>query len=156
MKKKFAICAILAVFACLVAIWHFGFSEKPSGNVTFGVIDSVGTVGSDSQDAVDNAVAENMFQIFINTDITLDSDEMADLLVQNTARNHYACYIELVDEDGGSFYKSEVIEPGYKLERDAVSGISAGRHACVAYFHILDDAGQEINQIGANVFVTKQ
>lgn len=148
-----SLAAVLLLCICLAG-WHV--LDSGSGNVNFGVIDSVGISDEKLQEMADEIVDDSLFQIFINTDMTLDSDGMTDFLVQNTVQNFYDCYIELLNEDGESVYTSDVIQPGYKLERDVVkSGLHDGSNACLVYFHVLDDAGQEINQIGVNVTVTK-
>lgn len=160
MKKKYYALFLITIL-CAVLLFVFvykGASDSiGSGNVTFGIIDVVSDESdlSEQQALADSMTDESMFQIFINTDITVDSDGVADLLVQNSIKNCYACYIELVDDGGNSIYKSDVIAPGYKLERDAVQNLDAGRHDCVAYFHVLDASGQEFNKIGVNVVINK-
>lgn len=55
-------------------------------------------------------------------------------------------------------YKSEVILPGYKIEKDKMLvNLETGVHECMATFHMLDeDTMAEINTINCLLKITKE
>lgn len=109
----------------------------------------------EAQELVDKAVEQGMFQVFMNTGITVNSNNEANLLIQNSENNHYPAYVEIYNGDD-LLYKSDTIKPGYKLEVDKLQKeLDAGKYECNAYFHVLDN-DSEINQIGLSVTITKE
>lgn len=113
--------------------------------------------GTDAQTLVDEAVEQGMFQVFMNTDITINSKNEANLLIQNSESNHYSAYVEIY-KDTELLYKSDIIQPGYKIEHDKLKNdLDPGTYECKAYFHILDlDSNLEINKIGLSVAIKKE
>ena len=101
-----------------------------------------------------NAIAdESMFQVFINSEMVVTSNNQVDFRIQNTENNFHPCYVEIM-ENQKTLYKSDIINPGYKLESDELDeNLEPGVHNCVAYFHVLNDDGNEINKIGVDVTI---
>lgn len=136
---------------------------EPGDGVSIGVIDKGEAPPTESlpdpQKEVDGVVAENQFQVFINTRMEVQPDGHFEPLVQNSEANRHACWIEIVDGDE-VLYRSDIVKPGYKIERDVLSGkLTRGRHDCQALFHILKgeamDSG-EINTVSVNVALVQQ
>lgn len=125
----------------------------PSGGAAeFGVIDLPDKATAVRM--VNDAVERGMFQVFMNTDIAVDEEGYASLLIQNSEANHYSCYV-LIEDDGKEIYRSEVIHPGYKIEWDKLeTEIGPGVHHCDAYFCILDESGKEFNRVGLKIKIT--
>lgn len=112
--------------------------------------------GEDIQKRVNDVVEQGMFQVFMNTKIHVNSENEADLLIQNAESNHYAAYVEICIDDE-SIYKSGIIQPGYKLERDTIQAdLALGTYDCTAYFHVVDENNSEINSIGLQIKITKE
>ena len=140
---------------CLKACTADKTDESPSGGVSLGVID----LNDEENQNIDlegmaNAIAdESMFQVFINSEMVVASNGQVDFRIQNTKDNFHPCYVEIV-EGQETLYESDIIRPGYKLESDELSEtLSPGVHSCVAYFHVLNDDGSEINKIGVDVTI---
>ena len=108
------------------------------------------------QQKVNETVVKGMFQVFMNTKITVDKDGVMDLKIQNNKNNHYDCFVTIY-KGNDQIYKSDVIKPGYKLETDTLTyELEAGTHDCLAYFCVLNEAGEEINQIGLEIKVINE
>ena len=157
-KMVIAIIAILIIAALLVGLKSCT-AGKPddthSGNISLGVID----LDEDENQNIDlegmaNAIAdESMFQVFINSEMVVTSNNQVDFRIQNTENNFHPCYVEIM-ENQKTLYKSDIINPGYKLESDELDeNLEPGVHNCVAYFHVLNDDGNEINKIGVDVTI---
>lgn len=136
---------------------------EPGDGVSIGVIDEGNVPPTksplDPQTEVDGIVAENQFQVFINTRMEVLPDGHFEPLVQNSEANRYACWIEIVDGDE-VLYSSDIVRPGYKIERDMLNGkLTRGRHDCQALFHVLKgedmDSG-EINTVNVNVVLVQK
>lgn len=130
---------------------------QPDG-VTLGAIDvgaGDGRTPIDLQKMVNDAVSEKEFRVFIDTKVIVEPDGSFKPRIQNVEANHYACWVEIVDEDGGIVYESDVLEPGYKIESDRLAApLGGGRHACEARFHVLrgtDRSSGEINSTSARI-----
>lgn len=108
-----------------------------------------------AQQMVNEAVEEGMFQVFMNTNITINDKNEANLLIQNSESNHYSAYVEIYNGED-LIYKSGIIAPGYKLEVDKIEKeLAPGKYECQAKFNIVDNNNQEINTIGLAVTITK-
>lgn len=157
-KKKGLIRGLLLVVLVLLLLLLLrtcsGGNKKPSG-ITQGVIDLPNR--EDAQKLVNEAVEEGMFQVFMNTAVPVGEDGLAELLIQNSANNHYSAYVEIYHGQE-LFYRSELIEPGYKLERDRLLvDLAPGSYSCTAQFHVQDtDTGEEINTVGLSIQITKE
>lgn len=148
-KDEKAIVVISAiVIIILLLLRSCGISKEV---VEYGVIDLPDK--TTAMQMVNDAVERGMFQVFMNTEVSLDKDGYASLLIQNSEANHYPCYV-LIEHDGKIIYQSEIIQPGYKIERDKLmADIGPGVHDCNAYFCVLDELGAELNRIGVNVTI---
>lgn len=152
---------ILLVIIIILLLSRCSVEKQPdtpqfasSGEIVAGEIDMM--TDEEIQAKVNETVEKGMFQVFMNTDITVEKDGNMDVLIQNNKNNHYDCYVIIYDEDGNQLYKSSTIAPGYKLEADKLQGdLKDGKYNCVAQFCVLNDEGQEINRIGVEVHLTK-
>lgn len=109
----------------------------------------------EAQKLVNEAVEQGMFQVFMNTNITINNKNEANLLIQNSESNHYTTYVEIYNGED-LIYKSGKIAPGYKLESDKIEKeLAPGKYDCQANFHVVDNDNQEINTINLNVTITK-
>ncbi len=154
---KVVIILILILLFLLLLVRFLGKKETGEiGGVTLGVIDLPSDF--DVQSYVNSIVEEGMFQVFINTNIILDGNNKANLLIQNSEKNKYPAFVEFItdDENQELLYKSSVISPGYKIETaELPNDLADGIHPCKAYFHLLDDAGKEVNKVAVNVKISK-
>lgn len=156
-KGKIVLVVILIFVLLLCLCMCHDNSRDNNGNITFGVIDTIGTAEVALQKMANDVVSANEFQVFINTDAVVGASGNIDFCIQNSKTNHYPCYVEIT-EGGETLYTSGIIRPGYKLERDTLdSPLLAGAHDCIAYFHILqDDEKTEINKVGVNMVITSK
>jgi len=155
--KIAGIVAIIILILLLLSMCHSKGRQEQSGGVTFGVIDlEDGQSNIDPQELANTIVDENQFQVFINTEMVVNDKQQADLLIQNSEANHYDCYVQLVEnESGKTLYKSDILQPGFKIETDRLERkVPSGTHDCTAFFHVLDENGAEINQIGVEATIT--
>lgn len=149
---RIIICALIV--AILLLLMHRCSMDQSQNPIKPGII-NVSDV-TDVQQYINDKVEAGMFQVFINTDILVNSGNMANLLIQNAETNHYAVYVDIYHENE-ILYQSATIEPGYKLEQDKLEkSLSPGTYPCTAYFHILDDSGTEINKIGVAITLEKE
>lgn len=140
---------LLTLFKC-----SYSPDEVKNSGIEQGVIDLPNK--EDTQALVNQAVEQGMFQVFMNTDIQISNSNEANLLIQNSEKNHYATYI-VIYKDDEVIYKSDVIKPGYKLEKDKIEyDLEPGVHDCTAYFVVIDDNGEEINKVGLQVHIAKE
>lgn len=162
--KKVAAIAIIVLIILLLFVRCSGKREAVgNGSVTFGVIDVDDPGGDGARDlqALANAVLEeNMFRVFITTRMEVDREGAFAPMIQNTSVNRHPCWVEILDDDGSTIYESDVIEPGYKIERDVLSEpLTRGKHDCKAYFHVMEAAdkdGKEIDIVGVDVTMVQR
>lgn len=153
----------------LLVILNKGNTEankpKPEGSgVTLGVIDNElienkTNSDTDIQEEISKTNTDNQFIIFIDTRIECESDGYFEPMIQNSENNHYACWVEIVD-NGETIYSSDVVQPGYKIEHDILENtLIKGKHDCQAIFHIISGdtkESEEINNISVNIaFIQK-
>ena len=147
---------VVIVLVCLLCLKRCGVESKtPSGGVSLGVIDldDEENANIDLEGMANAVVDESMFQVFINSEMVLASNGQVDFRIQNTEANFYPCWVEVFEGDT-VLYTSDIIPPGYKLESDSLdTPISAGLHSCVAYFHVMDEDGAEINKVAVDVTI---
>lgn len=151
-RKAIILAGVLVILSIGIAIGSN--SETIFSPVEQGSIENI-PEGVDLQEYVNQKVEEGMFQVFINTNITVNRKGKANLLIQNTEQNRHRAKIEIYEGDN-LIYSSKTIKPGYKIEEDKIKGLSAGLHECVAYFNIYSDSGALVNKIGVNVKITQE
>lgn len=129
--------------------------NKECGKAVWGVIDVPESY--DMQGVVNSVVEDGMFKIFINANMRVDENGEADILIQNDEQNNYPAYVTIHSGEE-LIYKSEVILPGYKIEKDKMLvNLETGVHECTATFHMLDeDTMAEINTINCLLKITKE
>lgn len=148
----------IIILLLLILLILFKCSYNPDTIKSSGIEKGVINLASkeDTQLLVNQAVEQGMFQVFMNTDIQVNSNKEANLLIQNSKQNHYSTYI-VIYKDDEVIYKSDIIEPGYKLEKDRIEyELEPGVHECTAYFIVLDNNGKELNKIGLQVRMAKE
>lgn len=112
----------------------------------------------DLQAEVNQIVDENMFNVFMNTDIVFENGKAkGNLLIQNTESNKAPVLVEIYTADSNELiYKSYEIPAGYKIESAKLNKpLEKGTHKCIAYFNVLNEETKEVrNKIGLNVNIT--
>lgn len=93
-------------------------------------------------------VAENMFEISMNTTPTFENINSKGLLnIINVENNRYLMQVILILEDSGKqIYKSGAIKPGSKLVWDTLDDktLTPGKYQCVARFIAIDEESKEM------------
>lgn len=110
----------------------------------------------DLQAEIDKAVEQGMFNVFMNTNIAFqDGNSKGNMMIQNIETNRYPMYVEIY-HDNTLLYKSDIIEPGYKIEEAKLdTPLSKGTYDCTAYFYVTDNNKEEVqNKIGLNIKIT--
>lgn len=134
--------------------------KTPTDGVTFGVIEMEGQEDWDLQAEVNDIVTENQFQVFIDTLVHVELDGHFEPLIQNSDVNKNPCWVELIDDDGSVIYVSDMIRPGYKIERDILNNsIAQGKHDCQAVFHVLRSESKsdgEVSSVVVNVTLVQR
>lgn len=150
---------LLLLFKCSTDYYKPNELEIPDDNIVEGIIEIPDDQRSmEIQSEVDEIVKQGMFQVFMNTTITINEEGFANLLIQNSENNHYPVYVDISCGDK-TIYKSGIIQTGYKLEQDKiVEDLEPGVYECKATFHILDssDTTKEINTVGLSVIIEKK
>lgn len=147
----FRIVMIILVLLLILLLFVKCNNRPQYMDIRWGTIELNGE--KDLQSAVNNIVDDGMFQIFINTNISVDRNGLANLLIQNNIKNKYDTYVTISSNDLEVF-KSDIIKPGYKLEK-AVLNIEPGVYDCVATFHTVDNNNKEVNSVNINVTITR-
>lgn len=155
--KKRGKIILLVLLVLLIVITFFQCSHNLSSKKGTGITEGIIDIGNSdiAQELVNQRVEAGMFQVFMNNNIKVDKEGNADVLIQNSKSNHYDCYVELHNNSGEMVYKSDIIQPGYKLEQDKIE-IQSGEYDCNAYFKVLDTNGNEINKVGLLVKIIKE
>lgn len=158
--KALLLVAAIILLLFLLCKCNAGNGGEPStmDGVTFGVIDTEEkSNGSSNGDA---PLSASSFQVFINTRADVESDGHFEPLIQNTDENQNACWVEIIDDTGSVVYESEVVQPGYKIERDTLNDtIARGRHDCQTVFHVLrgeDKASGDVSSIVVNMILVQR
>ena len=110
----------------------------------------------DLQAEIDKAVEQGMFNVFMNTNVVFkDGQSKGNMMIQNIETNRYPMYVEIY-HDNTLLYKSDIIEPGYKIEEAKLdTPLSKGTYDCTAYFYVTDNNKEEVqNKIGLNIKIT--
>ena len=110
----------------------------------------------DLQAEIDKAVEQGMFNVFMNTNVVFkDGQSKGNMMIQNIETNRYPMYVEIY-HDNTLLYKSDIIEPGYKIEKAKLdTPLSKGTYDCTAYFYVTDNNKEEVqNKIGLNIKIT--
>ena len=82
---------------------------------------------------------ESSFRVKINTKITVDDEGVADLLLSNSAENHYNMQVTITGTSGEEYYKSKELAPGEQILTDTLEQkLSAGEHPATVLFQALD------------------
>lgn len=111
----------------------------------------------DLQAEIDKAVEQGMFNVFMNTNIVFqDGNSKGNMMIQNIDTNVYPMYVEIYNNDNTLLYKSDIIDPGYKIEEAKLDTVlSKGTYDCTAYFYVTDSNKEEVqNKIGLNIKIT--
>ena len=156
-RSPWIIIAVLIIIIILLLLRSCGKEETNlyvgSGEIVQGEINVMSQ--AELQQKVDETVAKGMFQVFMNTKITVDNNNVMNLKIQNNKSNHYDCYVAIYKGED-MIYKSSVISPSYKLESDTLQyDLENGTHECIAYFCVLNNDGNEINRVGLEITLTK-
>ena len=155
---------VAAVILLLLLLLHScgsGAGDRKPGTdgVTFGVIDAGEKTREDLLRDLNAVVDENQFQVFVDTLVDVDADGHFEPMIQNVSSNPGPCWVEIIDDDGSVIYESDVVEPGYKIERDVLDKtIVRGRHDCQAVFHVLKagDESREVSSVVVNMILVQR
>lgn len=90
------------------------------------------------QALLDQVVAEGMFNISCNTNMTL-ADGKLNVQIENVPGNKYLMQVDVVLSGGETIYSSGLIEPGYYIEQaECTAHLSPGRQDATAIFTAFD------------------
>ncbi len=155
-KKKNKIIVVVIVFLLLLSLLVYYFFSYRS-DVLQGEIDwDQPRASRDLQAEIDKAVEQGMFNVFMNTNVVFkDGQSKGNMMIQNIETNRYPMYVEIY-HDNTLLYKSDIIEPGYKIEEAKLdTPLSKGTYDCTAYFYVTDNNKEEVqNKIGLNIKIT--
>ena len=155
-KKKNKIIVVVIVFLLLLSLLVYYFFSYRS-DVLQGEIDwDQPRASRDLQAEIDKAVEQGMFNVFMNTNVVFkDGQSKGNMMIQNIETNRYPMYVEIY-HDNTLLYKSDIIEPGYKIEKAKLdTPLSKGTYDCTAYFYVTDNNKEEVqNKIGLNIKIT--
>lgn len=89
--------------------------------------------------ALQEKVDASRFEVKCNSSISRDPETgKYNLLIGNTARNRYDCYVELISDDGALLYRSPILEPGQYIPEAALEDAITGKMDASAVFIIMD------------------
>lgn len=152
-KKKSILKWIIAIIIIIVLLLLL----RSCGSNDYNVI-TQGDIASTSRktsEELDQIAQEGMFTTFLNKNIAIDKNNVANILVKNDKNNKYNAVVEYyLDEE--LVYKTEEISPGYKQEQAKMEyNFPKGTHKLKAVFCIVDENGKELNKVTIPVMVTK-
>lgn len=162
-KNRKWIFFLLLLILLLLFLLHSCSREKTPdiGGLELGVIDT-DSLRTDAdkerlQEALNQQVEAGMVSVFMETNVKVEKDGIANWLIQNVEQNHFSLQIDVKDSESGTIiYSSPVVKPGYKVETDVVSKtLETGTHPCLAEFSIIDpDTSETINRFELKINVT--
>ena len=149
---------IIIVIIVLISLLLFLVRCNPlRSDISKGEIDwNQPRASRDLQAEIDKAVEQGMFNVFMNTNVVFkDGQSKGNMMIQNIETNRYPMYVEIY-HDNTLLYKSDIIEPGYKIEEAKLdTPLSKGTYDCTAYFYVTDNNKEEVqNKIGLNIKIT--
>ena len=159
-KKRNKIIAVIIMIILLLLLLSrccSSCSYMPPSDISQGEIEwNQPKASRDLQAEIDKAVEQGMFNVFMNTNVVFkDGQSKGNMMIQNIDTNLYPMYVEIYHDDT-LLYKSDIIEPGYKIEEAKLdTALSKGKYDCVAYFYVTDSNKEEVqNKIGLNIKIT--
>lgn len=157
-KSKLILILITFIIILIVILKGCNFTNGiiETTGIEYGDISPIGRNGVENrQDEINSLVDESMFSTFLNKNIYVDSDNIADILVKNDKNNVYDCYVEYsLDDD--IILKTDVIPPGYKIEKIAFDKtLTSGIYNAMATFNILEK-NEVVNSVRIPVQITKK
>lgn len=97
----------------------------------------------------------NDFSVFLNKNVYVDKDGMANILVKNDVKNKYDAYVIYFIADK-EIIRTDIIQPGYKQEyADIGKSLTEGEHKGKALFCIVDTEGNNLNTVTTPITITK-
>ena len=148
----FIIIIVLLLFLCIYYCSDMLFTDVSQGEIDW----NQPRTSRDLQAEIDKAVKQGMFNVFMNTNVVFkDGNSKGNMMIQNIDTNIYPMYVEIYNDDI-FLYKSDIIEPGYKIEEAKLdTPLSKGTYDCTAYFYVTDSNKEEVqNKIGLNIKIT--
>lgn len=161
-NRKWIFFLLLLILLLLLLLHSCGREKTPEiGGLELGVIDT-DSLRTDAdkerlQEALNQQVEAGMVSVFMETNVKVEKDGIANWLIQNVEQNHFSLQIDVKDSETGTIiYSSPVVKPGYKVETDVVSKtLAAGTHPCLAEFSIIDpDTSETVNRFELKINVT--
>ncbi len=166
-NKKILYIALVAALLVVIGVLVFLLLRPEDGGQTVteknrdpnaAVGQYVGKSQQEIQDELDKIVQEGMFNISINSSVTMakGSDE-AELRIENIAANHHLMSVEVtLDDTGEVIYASGLIEPGYYIQSVPLDTVLAkGTYAATAVFTAYDsEAEATVGQAAAKITIT--
>lgn len=159
-KQKGPFVVILLLIIIIILLLLHSCDGRGGTDDTIGHVGTAGEIAmmdpDELQARVDETVEQGMFQVFMNTEVDIDSDNNMDLMIQNSQNNHYDCIVRIYMDDE-EIYHSGIISPGYKLESDVLDKeLEPGSYPCKAAFCVLNEDGTEFNQVGLKITLVKK
>lgn len=137
------LCVLLAACLCVIGylVWQNSRQPQETGGLKYeenqleGQLQ--GKTKEEMQEELDRRVAENMFNISINTEPIFENGKSeGNLRIENSQANHYLMVVKIVLKDGEEqVYESGAIKPGNCLETAKLDvPLEKGEYPAVAYF----------------------
>lgn len=145
-EKKVPYIALIAVLLCVIGALVFLLLRPDDGGQTVtekerdpnaAVGQYEGKTPEEIQAELDKIVEEGMFNISINSTVTMASgSDEAELRIENIAANHHLMSVEIkLDDTGEVIYASGLIEPGYYIQSAPLNTtLAKGSYAATALF----------------------
>ena len=165
-NKKVLYIALVAVLLIVIGVLVFLLLRPRDGGQTVtekkrdpnaAVGQYEGKTQEEIQAELDKIVEEGMFNISINSTVTMakGSDE-AELRIENIAANHHLMSVEItLDDTGEGIYTSGLIEPGYYIQSVPLDVVLAkGTYAATAVFTAYDSETEaSVGQAAAKITI---
>ena len=119
-----------------------------------------GKTQEEIQAELDKIVEEGMFNISVNSTVTMASgSDEAELRIENIAANHHLMSVEITRDDTGEvIYTSGIIEPGYYIQSvPLLVTLAKGAYESTAVFTAYDaETEAPAGQAAAKITITVQ
>lgn len=147
LKWTIAIIIIIILILLLRSCGHTNHNVITQGDIA--------STSRKTSEELDQIAQEGMFTTFLNKNIAIDKNNVANILVKNDKNNKYNAVVEYYLDDE-LVYETEEISPGYKQEQAKMEyNFTKGTHELKAVFCIVDESGKELNKVTIPVMVTK-
>ena len=165
-KNTIIILTLIAIIIALLSFILICYNPMSDNNTSDNSmeIDSNAIVGGletkskeELQEELNKKLAEGMMNISMNLNpVFEDGKSDGNLMIINESINNYSQWVEIIlTKTGEQIYKSGLIPVGHKIENAKLTvDLDAGVYECTAYFHQVDESGNELGKAGAKIELT--